>query len=447
MRVLLVNPKSNDLYTRVGAKMPPLGITYLAAVLRERGHQPEIVDMNVSPPVETYAGYDLVGISSLTCNYNAALEVAAAAKKDGAQTVMGGYHVTFMDAEALGTGVVDYVIRGEADYAMSDLADRIEANQSLDGLEGLSFVKNGEVIRFGGLVRVPEVESVPFPARDLLQLSGYNALLDERPMTTIITSRGCPYNCFFCSSSNFGGRVWRARSPQSVIDEVEHVCRQYGFQAIDFMDDNFTLDPKRAIAICDEIERRKLDIAWWALSRADTIVNNEPMVKRMAETGLRMLFLGMESADEEVLKSYHKKAVVEQFYEAMAILRKYRVLAWASFMIGGLTETKQAILKTVHLAKRLDPHSVQFSILTPFPGTALFNAVKDRLVFHPVYLSPRELQQYLVKAYHAFYLRPSKLLREFLDAIRKRRVMRTIFREPFRAMIISRSLAKQSQQT
>jgi len=125
----------------------------------------------------------------------------------------------------------------------------------------------------------PDQDEIPLPARDILPLSSYKAFLDERPMTPVITSRGCPFNCSFCASSKFGGLKWRARSALSVIEEVEILKERYGFGSIDFMDDNFTMNPARVVKISEELLKRDVGIKWWCLSRADTIVKNEDMVK------------------------------------------------------------------------------------------------------------------------------------------------------------------------
>lgn len=441
MRVLLINPPSFNLYTHMGAAMPPLGLAYMAAVLKESGHSPEILDLDVSARKVDLSSYDLVGISALTPTYPQALGIAQACKREGVPVAMGGYHPTFMDEETLKTGWVDYVVRGEGEYVLLDLLDYLEGRKSMDKVNGVSYRKNGEVGRNPAAIPVHDLDSLPLPARDLLELDRYDATLNESRMTSVITSRGCPFNCYFCSSSRFGGKRWRSRSPGSILNELGGLKERYNYQSVNFIDDNFTLNPRRTVEICEGMIDRKLGLSWLALSRPETIVKHEAMVEKMAEAGAYMVFLGMESASEETLRGYRKVIGTEQFQRAVSILAKYNIKTWASFMIGALNETRDMIIKTLQFARKLNPHAVQFSILTPYPGTDLFERVKERLltrnwnVFdgtHPIfrldYMSAKELRRLLSAAYRSFYLRPAKVWKEFELAVRNRRIMKTLIK-------------------
>lgn len=447
MKILLINPPNFNLYTHMGAIMPPLGLAYIASVLKEAGHSPEILDLDVTKRQVDFTAYDLIGISTLTPTYPQALDIAQECNKEGVPVVMGGYHSTFMDEETLGTGWVDYVVRGEGEYILLDLLDYLGGKKPLDQVKGVSYRRNGEVRRNPGAHPVHDLDSLPLPARDLLEMDKYKATLNESSMTTVITSRGCPFNCYFCCSSRFGGSRWRSRSPESILNELGSLKDQYSYRAVNFIDDNFTLNPKRTMEICEGMIERRLGMSWLALSRPETIVKNESMVEKMAEAGAYMVFLGMESASEETLRSYHKKAKVDQFHKAVRILEKYNIKTWASFMIGALNETREMIIKTLKFARRLNPHAVQFSILTPYPGTELFEKVRERLltrnwrVFdgtHPIFkldhVSAKELRRLLATAYRSFYLRPSKLWDEFELALRNRRVLKTLVKGFFRGL-------------
>ncbi len=448
MRILLINPPSFNLYTHIGAQMPPLGLAYIASVLREGGHLPELLDMDVTKKTPDYKEYDIVGISCLTPTYPQSIEIARKAKEKGKVVVMGGYHPTFMDEDVLKTGVVDYVVRGEGEYVFLELADSIENGSGVESVRGISYIDGERLIRTGN-APYPDIDKIPFPARDLLPLKLYRAFLDERRMTSVITSRGCPFNCSFCSSSKFGGIRWRARSALSVIEEVEILHKKYGFGAVDFMDDNFTLNSERVIEISEETLKRRLDIRWWCLSRADTIAKNEDMVRVAARSGLNMVFLGMESADEDVLKSYGKREDTATFIKAVELLRKYDVKSWASIMIGALNETGRMISKTINFIKKLDPHAVQISVLTPYPGTRLFEGVKKRIttrdwnlydgahsVFNAYHLNTKKIQSILKKAYISIYLSPKRLVREVQNAIKYRFLRRLLFVYPKKISVL-----------
>ena len=364
---------------------------------------------------------------------------------------MGSYHPTFCDRKVLETGYVDYVVRGEGEHIIIDLLKNLD---NLEKVKGISYRRNGKIIRNPNAPPL-DVSSLPLPARDLLKLSRYNSKLDERPMGTMISSRGCPFNCEFCSSSKFAGRRWRARSPKDVVDEMEILKKEYGYGAIYLLDDNFVLNPLRAIAISKEIIRRKIDIRWMAFSRVETIVNHKEMVENMAKAGLSIAFLGIESADPDILSSYKSlPASPEISAQAVKILIKYGIKTWASFMLGATKETEKTIFHTLRFAKKLNPHIVQFSILTPLPGTDLWKKVENRLirpikwklfdcghsVFKTDFLSPKRLQKLLTIVYIKFYLRPSRLWKELKDALKKRHLFRSLVIFPLRGIRTLKSM-------
>jgi len=442
MRVLLIKPPSANYYGQLGANLPPLGLAYLAAVLRKNGHQVRILDMDVEKskrlPVE---GFDLVGITSDTAKFKKALTIASEVKAAGKPVVMGGYHVTFMDEEALLSGVVDYVARGEGEYILLDLVETLERDGDLTKVRGLSYRKNGHIVRNPPAPFVENLDELPFPERDLLPLKKYSSEFYRRPSTTMITSRGCPYDCVFCSVTRFAGAKWRTRSVDSIIDEITFLMRKYRYRSFLFMDDNFTLNPRRTIDFCDEVIARKLDIRWWCCSRADTIVHHPEMVKKMALAGARTVFLGLESANPEVLREYHKRLSVDQQREAVKILKHHGIRVWGSFILGDLHETKEMIKRTIRYARYLRPETCQFSVLTPYPGTRLFEYLKSKNLlltldwdlydgFHAVikhaYLTPKEIQKLLAKAYRSFYLRLSNLLNGFLNVVKYPKDLRII---------------------
>ncbi|MCD6506160.1 radical SAM protein [Candidatus Poribacteria bacterium] len=433
MQVLLLNPPFPSGFRKVGISLPPLGLAYIASVLRKAGHRVRIVDLDVERKLNLseVQEFDLVGITSDTSRFNLALAIAMELKKLGKKVVMGGPHVSFMDEEALRSGAVDVIVRGEGEITMLDLIEHFQGGGGLEDVPGISFMRDGILLRNSNRPFIRDLDSIPFPARDLLPLKRYPTRLEERKLTSVITSRGCPFNCSFCASSKLAGIRWRARSPESIVDEVEEIKRRFGIGAVGFVDDNFTLNPKRAIEVCEEILRRNLDVKWWCLSRVDTIVKHEEMVKSMARAGARLVFIGIESASQLILDSYGKKITLEMARKAIEILKKYKIRVWASFIIGYLDETKEMIQNTIKLAKKLGPHFAQFSILTPYPGTELFENVKDKLLhlkwelydcLHPVlkttYVTPKELRKYLLKAYASFYLRPSMLVRSKIRSIR-----------------------------
>jgi len=428
MNVLLINPRGSNFYAKMGVMIPPLSLAYLAAMLRQNGHVVKINDLGVEPPdllKDDLQSFDLVGISADTPSYPEALEIAKMAKSAGKIVVMGGYHVAFLDQEALGSGMVDVVVRGEGEYIFSNLVDAIENKRNLSEVEGISFLNEGVYKRNADAAPPENLDELPFPARDLLNMKAYKNTMNGMPFTNMITSRGCPFNCYFCSSSRFGGLKWRSRSAKSIVDEIEHLRKTYGFRAFSFMDDNFTLRPKRIFEFADELERRNLqDISWWCFSRVDILVKNEPMVKRMAEVGAYQVFLGLESNNEVMLETYNKHIGNNQQQQAIELLRKYGIHIHGSYIMGDIKETVPMVEQTIEWARRVNAETTQFSILTPYPGTALYADIERENRFlhknwtwydalHPViqldHITPKQLGKLLTKAYQRVYLNPKRV--------------------------------------
>lgn len=422
MKVLLVNPAAGLSYGVLGVSRPPLGLAYIAAVAGVR-HAVEIVDFNVGKnnwKRYPYERFDVVGISADTSRSQTALKIARIAKRKGATVVVGGPHVSFMDEEAL-TGGADYVVRNEGEHTFLALLDALAGEGRLEDLKGVSYLEGGQVVRTPAAPPIADLDALPFPARELLPMKLYTEKMNGRPMTTMVTSRGCPFNCEFCSSSQFMGVGWRARSAESIVDEVDVLYNKYGYRAISFVDDNFTLKPARAIQISEMIIEKGWDLVWAAMSRVDTIVKNPGMIRTMARAGFRWTFIGFESGSQASLDAYGKKAVVGDGLKAMEILRENGVAVTGAFILGAPGETREMMQETIDFAKKLNPRRAQFSILTPYPGSKLYDDVKHRLLttnwdlysgLHPIikmdHLSATQMRLMQLRAYAAFYLRPAK---------------------------------------
>jgi anaerobic magnesium-protoporphyrin IX monomethyl ester cyclase len=435
VKILLVNPPAASYYHRLGLKYPPLGIGYIGAILQSNGYTVKVIDLNVEKvKIEAipYQDYNIIGISTDTTRYPEAIKIArnAKAKNKNCIVVIGGPHTTFLDKETLRTKVIDYVVRGEGEYIMLNLVRAIKEEIPITEVKGISYIRDNEIIRNPDAPFIEDLDTLPFPARNLLPMDKYTATLEGTYATSLITSRGCPFNCSFCSSSIFSGIKWRARSPENILEELEVLHKGYGFKAIAFWDDNFTLDPKRVIEICEGILKRNWHFKWWAFSRTESILKYPKMVELMAKAGNYMLFIGFESANQEVLDSYGKKLITDKAKEVIDTLRRYKIKIMGSFIIGAIGETKEMIQKTINYAKKLNPDIAQFSILTPYPGTALFKEVESKIinrdwsaytgghnVFHLERLTPLQLRWLAAKAYISFYGRPERLLKQGIPSL------------------------------
>ncbi len=436
MRVLLVNTPSDNAFTKVGFIVPPLGIAYIASTLREAGHDVQIHDFNVEHSPPDYSRFDLVGVSGDTCRHKKLMDIASQAGAAGAAVMAGGPHVTFMDEETLREGSVDYVLRGEAEETAVELADALERGDGPGGIHGISYINNDSLIRNPDRTPPQNLDALPYPARDLLKMDRYRSLeMAKRKITSIVSSRGCPSGCRFCASHRYAGRKWRARSVDSLMSEIRLAVGIYGYGGVAFVDDNFTIDPRRVVDLCRRIIDEGLDIRWWCFSRVDNILKNPEMVEMMGRSGCRYVFMGIESANQGILDRFAKRTDPEMAKKAVDLLRKNRIETLAAYILGAPDETREMIENTIKFSIDLKTGGVQYTLLTPFPGTELWQDMSGRLLTtdwekfdctHPVirsdYLSPEELRELLFKAYKKFWMRPGRLLTSVLSALRGRGV-------------------------
>jgi anaerobic magnesium-protoporphyrin IX monomethyl ester cyclase len=429
LKILLLNPPNKGYYYKLGAFYPPLGIAYISSMLKEAGHETKIIDMNIQKfdyKKENYNDYDLVGISVDTVRSNIAYRIAKYIRSKNIKVVLGGPHASAEVSNILENQIADYVIVGEGERSFLNLVENLKQGELYPEIPGVAYIKHDELKVFQNKF-IDDLDSVPFPDREGLPLKLYKTKFDGKIATSIITSRGCPFDCEFCSASQFMGIKWRKRSVDNVMEEIKLLVKKLGYKSLIFFDDNFTMDPKRVIKISEEILKNNLKISWWAFSRADEIVGHEDMVEAMSKAGCKMLFVGFESAVDDVLKEYGKKLTSSIAISVSNILKKYKIDLFASFIFGALEDSIESINKTINLAKRLGASIVQFSILTPYPGTRLFNKLKNNLITknyelfdatnlvfkHPNF-SPESLKKIFIRAYYKVYLNPKLLFKRGL---------------------------------
>jgi anaerobic magnesium-protoporphyrin IX monomethyl ester cyclase len=426
MNVLLLNPPSKNYYKQLGINLMPLGLAYLTSILRQNGHSVSVIDLQSDyiPDHELSShNYDIVGISTDTSRFNIALRLGQQIRKKGIPVIFGGPHTTFLDREPIEQQAADFIVRGEGEYTLCELLDSLEHHKEIDQIKGITFRVNGHIHRNSDYPLIENLDLLPLPARDIFQPDQYLSSFDGRPVATVLTSRGCPYDCFFCAASRISGKKWRTRSLDSIFKELDHLIKT-GYGAFIFVDDNFTLNYGRIMDFCEEVIHKKWDIKWWCFSRVDAIVKHPDMVKKMAEAGNRSVFLGLESGNQNTLNYYQKKTSIQQQKDAVSILKKYQIRIFGSFILGEFHETKRMIHQTIRFAKKLNPDKCQFSLLTPYPGSELFNQLDQNhklvtknwdvydgahMVFETEHLSIWKLEQLFRKAYFRFYLRISKL--------------------------------------
>ena len=447
MKILLINPAPIGTLKAVGVLFPPLGLLSLAAYMEREGHQVAVKDLAVRKKKEElpFHEHDIVGISTDTTRHDKALRLGKQAKANGCTVVLGGPHPCFVDEEILSTGNADFIVHGEGEATFAELAATLGKGEGLHSVKGISFLSDGEIVRTPPRPFIEDLDSLPFPARHLLNMDDYRRTrFGGREITPVTTSRGCPSQCAFCSSSNFFGTRWRARSVESVLTELEEIYRRYRFNAVAFVEDTFNVSPKRVIAISRGIVERKMDLWWWSLSRIDLLLRNEEMVEEMVKAGAKSVFIGVESSSQKVLDSLRKGIDVNSTRETVALLKRHGLQIHASYILGGLQDTAKTVHETIRFAKELDTNVAQFSILTPYPGTAVYEQVKRRisrwrgpwtffdmqhLVFKHDHFSFVRLEWLLLKAHLLYYTRSKKAILDIWHHVQKHRLgIGTIFR-------------------
>jgi len=437
MRVLLVNPPSAGVFAVFGMTLPPMGLLYVAAALEQKGHEAVVVDLQVEPQhrlLEEIRRADVVGISTDTTRTEKALKLARLAARQGKPVIMGGPHPQFTPDEVFATGSVTAIVRGEGDLTLPALIECFEQKSDFATVAGIIY-RDGDRLASTPGGPLPDVATLPFPARHLVNLDAYGSNLAGRPCTPVVTSRGCPSRCSFCSSASFFGVGWRARNPESVLEELEEVYSRYGFRAVAFTDDNFTLDPQRTIAITDGIRQRRWDLRWWNFSRVDSIIRHPEMVEAMAKAGSYMVYLGIESGSAATWQRLGKRSPAGEAAEAVRLLTANGIESYGSYIIGVPNEGPREIEETVKMARELDTNIAQFSILTPYPGTPLFDEMKGMITtrkwkrydgVHLVFRHPRInyhlLHYLLLRAYVRFYRRSERARSNFKAAGRSQGV-------------------------
>ena len=480
MKVLLINPPDHRLVLTNVPRFaeeargfnPPLGILYLAAMLQARSdHEVAVIDALVDGlSYEELASRvaqespDLVGITVLTFTLIDVVHTIELVRRCApqAKVVLGGPHVHLFPRESLGLPGVDFAIVGEGEHSFLQLVNSLHEPRRWRDVPGLVYRQDGEIVENERPGLIQDLDALPFPARELTQYQRYSSVLAKRrPVTTMFTSRGCPYRCAFCDRPHLG-KKFRARSAGNVVDEMQ-ACLEMGIPEILVYDDTFTVKRQRVLDICSEIQRRGLEVGWDIRSRVDTV--DEDMLRALRGAGCERIHYGVEAGSDELMKVIRKGITIEQVRRAFRLTRKVGISTLAYFMIGLPGQGEEDVRQTFRLACELDPDCVLISILTPYPGTevyrqALAQGVFDsdhwlefardpRPGFRPKYwereLTREQLEELSVEGYKAFFVRPRYIAKQLLK-IRSWHELRTKIKAGLRvAFLRPRAAAKEAR--
>lgn len=451
MKVLLINPPTHKIVTTTQPSfivqnrglVPPLGLVYLASAVQERRvgkvkildcQLDQLADDAIKQQILDYQP-DVVGITMVTFVLPDSLNIAALVNQcehilqKRILVIAGGPHTFIFPEETARLPHIDFVLSGEAEFTFPTLLENIGNHEALTEIPGLWYMREDELVKGPPYSYINDLDSIPLPDRTLLDYQRYSNVLAGRGfMTTMMTSRGCPYQCIFCDRL---GKRFRAASAEYVVREIE-ACLRLNINEIFFHDDTFTVNKKRVLEICRLISEQALHFTFSLRSRVNTI--DEEMIKALREVGCRRISFGVESGVQRIIDRIKKGITLEQAEQAFRLARKYRITTLADFMIGHPDETIEDIHATLRFAKKLRPDYAQFSITTPYPGTELYwEALERKIIPSDVWREfasnpradfspprwegeiPREaLHQLGHQCYRKFYFAPSYILRQML---------------------------------
>lgn len=392
----MLNPRTGCEDLRLPKTWAPLGIAYLASSLRAAGYAAEVRDLHdfswleISRLLRALAP-DVVGISCFTMNRANALRLAGLVKKEfpASFVVMGGPHATFFPEHILQNPAVDVVALGQGEETIVELLAALQTDGDLRRIQGLVFRKGEELLWTEARQQTLVLDSIPFPDYDAFDLDDYKS--SEIPPqylgltgTHVLTSRGCPFHCQFCSVHDYFGGRWHARSPENVLDEVQMLMETRAVEHIYFSDDLFSLDQKRVITLCKMMLDRGLRLPWMAETRVDC-VSGETLAW-MRKAGCYRIYYGVESGSPRILKAVNKGFSVEQIRRAFAMTHAAGIQPCCFLMVGNPGESPETIGETIALMHEIRPaKSPIIGINCLFPGTAHYNLAKRRGIISDEY--------------------------------------------------------------
>jgi anaerobic magnesium-protoporphyrin IX monomethyl ester cyclase len=424
----------------LGRRFPPLGLSYVAGALVKAGYQVEMLDnyllkkpIGEVKEIVKRLSPQIVGITCGSVTFSRCIETAKAVKDvlPSCKVVVGGWHPSYLPESLLQHPEIDYVIMGEGERAIVELTECIVKgvdDSGISKISGLAYRKEKKFVKNAPDL-INNLDDAPFPARHLLPMHLYSRemeYLSVKPVDTMNVIRGCPYNCAFCETKKIWGSKCRAFSAPRVVEELNILVSEYGTKGIYFVGDNFTINKKRTIELCNAIKKEKLDLQWVCDTRVDLI--SRDLVKEMKTAGCRTIWFGVESGSARVLKKINKQITLQQALAAFKLCKEEDVRTASSFMLGLPGETVEDMKATYKFARKLDPDWVRFNIFVGYPGSDLYDEIKEKGLYERV-----EDYVLLVKTPDFDYELVEKIQRSFHKNFNRsfKRIIRTIRRDGF----------------
>ena len=408
---------------------PPSSLAYIAAVLREDNFEVFLNDCIVEEINAQKVGElikakrpGLVIINTATASITSDLAIADQIKRidNDIKTAAIGIHVSALPEDSIRMAEgLDFIIRGEPEITSRELARAIRGSRDIASVEGVSFKTNGEVVHNKDREYISDLDTLPFPAWDLINPKNYPMPFTDRPFLLLTTSKGCPYACTFCPAEPYYGKRLRLRKPERVVDEIEWLKDKFGVKDILFWSETFTISRDFVNTVCAEIIRRNLKVNWVCNSRVDTV--NPEMLENMKRAGCWMIGFGIESGVQQILDRANKGIRLERVKQAVEMSKAAGIETTAHVIFGLPGETPQTAQKTIDFIKYLDVDFAQFYCMVPWPSTKIYQEAKQKgwlvsddwsfyeqnySVMSTDTMSAEMVVKYRKKAFRDFYYRP-----------------------------------------
>ncbi|MCL6473099.1 MAG: B12-binding domain-containing radical SAM protein, partial [Firmicutes bacterium] len=432
----------------ITGKWPPLSLVYLAGHLRQAGFDVEIYDAmakdhtlaDVKQKIIT-AKPDAVLIGAFTSSVNTAIDTLRLVKSIDASilTVLGGIHASFLFEEILErNNFVDFIVRGEGEITIVELLNALNENLRLLGVAGIAYRDNGRIIATGGRELIDDLDTL-IPAWDLIDWEDYSYKVTGRRLGLIGSSRGCPYKCRFCSQHLFWKGMYRERSPEHFVREVEYLHRTYGIGMFMLADEYTTYNRTRWEKILDLLLEKNLDIHFSMETRADDILRDKDILWKYRSAGFVHVYVGVETVKQQILNYYDKGLTVEQTKEAIRLLNEAGIISECSFILGDLGETEESIDLTLTQSLKINPDFAHFLLITPWPYTRLYEQLSEHIVdldysrYHfvhpivkPLNMDIDTLWLKIVNCFKIFYMKKARQVLNMNDEFKRGYMLKSI---------------------
>jgi anaerobic magnesium-protoporphyrin IX monomethyl ester cyclase len=421
-----------------GAVYPSMGLAYIAAITERSGHDVLIIDaeaeqmeyQDIQNRFETFQP-DVIAFQTFCANLPRCRKVAELARQilPDVKIVFGGVQATLFPHQQLEDTLVDFVVIGEGEIPFERLLDCLENHTPVSDVPGIAFKdSSGHIVITSRPPLIKNLDDLPFPALHLFPMDRYHSSAQLRGNRTLhlFTSRGCPYNCSYCSGDLIFGKTFRFRSPEKVIADIRHMISSFGIDGIQFYDETFTINRDRVMTLCDAMIDHNLRLPWACFTRVDLV--DEEMLVKMRDAGCYQIFFGVETGVERLLKLIRKGTTLDQARKAFQLCRKVGIETLASFMLTLPTETAEDTEQSIRFGLELDPDYVYWLTFVPYPGNDLADMARktgtiikndpstynvfNQIVYLPEGRTEAEVRRTIARAYRRFYLRPRYIFRQ-----------------------------------